>query len=67
MESLDVAVAAHRAIVVLNVPWSAYARRAVATLESAFHELGELEIAFAVVDEESSDVRTWVNQKRHRA
>lgn len=60
--ALDTALTSSRAIVTLNVPWSAYARKATATLEIAATKLKSLDIAFVVVDEESFDVRVWLNE-----
>ena len=62
MESFDSALAAGRSIVVLNVPWSGYAVRATATLELASSNLESLGITFATADEESPDVRQWLNE-----
>ena len=62
MESLGVALDARRAIVVLYVGWSIYPRRAVATLKSAIPQLEPLGITFAVIDEESPDVRAWLDE-----
>ena len=62
MDALHDALALHRAIIVLNVPWSAYARKATSTLEKAAPKLKSLEITLATVDEEASDVRAWLNE-----
>ena len=62
MESLGVALAAGRAIVVLYVGWSIYPRRAIATLKSAIPQLEPLGITFAVIDEEASDVTAWLSE-----
>jgi hypothetical protein len=62
MESLEVALAARRAIVLLFVGWSIYPRRALAILKSATPKLESLEITFAVIDEESPGVRAWLSE-----
>ncbi|MFC1757149.1 hypothetical protein ACFL2H_00050 [Planctomycetota bacterium] len=62
MEALHEALASHRAIIALNVPWSGYARKAKATIETASPKLKLLQITFVAVDEESADVRGWLNE-----
>lgn len=62
MEALQQALASHRAIIALNVPWSVYAGKATATLETASPKLKSLKATFVAVDEESADVRGWLNE-----
>jgi len=62
VDSLGAALAASRSIIALNAPWLAHAQRVVATLELAFKHIGYLGITFAVVDEESNDVRAWLKE-----
>jgi hypothetical protein len=60
IKPLAVALRAMRSIVVLHVPWSHYAMRAVALLDSASSQIEPLGVTTAVVDEESREVRAWL-------
>lgn len=60
LQPLAAALVAERSIVVLDVPWSIYARRAVALLESSAGQLELLGIIIAKVDEESPHVQGWL-------
>lgn len=57
---LAAALRTMRSIVVLDVPWSHNALRAVALLKTASSQLEPLGITTAVVNEESPEVRAWL-------
>ena len=62
VDPLHEALASHRAIIALHVPWSVYARKATAAIDTASPKLKSLRITFVAVDEESPDVRDWLNE-----
>jgi len=64
MGTLASATAAGRSIVVLDVPWSCYSKTAVGILERAKDQLEQLGVTIAIVDEESADVRDWLNERK---
>lgn len=63
MDSFEASIVAGRSIVVLTVPWSAHAQRATSILKTASEKLESLEITFAIADEESLNVRSWLKAR----